>query len=82
MVKSGASSLLISYPLGMFNSVRSILSYSWQSEISNFFISYNRNYNYLSIYVNFFWDHNQKDHFQNNKNNDSKSIQLILETKF
>ncbi len=80
--KSVASSLLISYPLGMFDSVSSILSYSWQSELSNLFISYNRNYDYLSIYLNLFWNSDQNGHHNYNSNKDSKSIQLILETKF
>jgi len=81
-VKSGASSLLISYPLGMFDLVRSIVSYSWQSELYNFFFSYNRNYDYLSIYVNLFWNFDQGNHPNYNSNKNSKSIQLILETKF
>lgn len=81
-VKSGASSLLISYPLGMFDSVRSILSYNWQYEHSNIFISYNRNYDYLSIYLNLFWNSDQSDYPDNSINQDTKSVQLMLETKF
>ncbi len=80
--KSGASSLLISYPLGMFDSVRGILSYSWQYELSNIFISYNRNYDYLSIYLNLFWNSDHSDHPNNSINQDTKSVQLMLETKF
>ncbi len=80
--KSAASSLLISYPLGMFDLISSIISYNWQSEYSNFYVSYNRNYDYLSIYLNLFWDSNQNDNLQINGNRDSKSIQVILESKF
>ena len=72
--RTGASSLLISYPLGMFDSVRSILTYNWKSEFSNWFLSYNRNYDFLTLYINCFGN-------IDNINND-KSIQLILETKF
>ena len=72
--KSGSSSLMVSYPLGMFDSVRSILTYNWQIELYNLFLSYNRNYDYLSIYLNFYWNINDLD--------DDKSLQLILETKF
>ena len=80
--RSGASSLLISYPLGMFDSVRTILSYNWQFELSNLFISYNRNYDYLSIYLNLFWNSDQSDYPDNSINQDTKSVQLMLETKF
>ena len=80
--RSGASSLLVSYPLGMFDSVRGILSYNWQYEHSNIFISYNRNYDYLSIYLNLFWNSDHSDHPNNSINQDTKSVQLMLETKF
>ncbi len=80
--RSGASSLLMSYPLGMLDSVRGILSYNWQYELSNIFISYNRNYDYLSIYLNLFWNSDQSDHPDNSINQNTKSVQLMLETKF
>ena len=72
--RTGASSLLISYPLGMFDSVRSILTYNWQPELYNWFLSYNRNYDFLSLYINCFGNID--------KINDDKSIQLIIEKKF
>ena len=80
--KPRASSVLVSYPLGMFDSIRSIFSYSWQSELINIFISYNRNYDYLSIYMNLFWNSDQVDQPNVTTSKDSKSIQLMLETKF
>ncbi len=80
--RSGASSLLMSYPLGMFDSISSIITYGWQSELSNVFISYNRNYDYISIYLNLLWNSDQNDNPQFNSNQDSKSVQIILESKF
>ncbi|MDP8203244.1 MAG: hypothetical protein P9L95_01785 [Candidatus Tenebribacter mawsonii] len=79
--RSGASSLLISYPLGMFDSVRSILTYNWQPELYNWFLSYNRNYDYLSIYLNLFWNSDQNNS-QNIDKESGASVQLMLETKF
>lgn len=74
--KSGASSLLASYPLGMFDSISNIITYDWHSELCNYFISYNRNYDYISIYLNLFGNSTKENRSSDN------SIQFMLETKF
>jgi len=79
--ESSATSLMLIYPLGMFDSVRSILTYNWQPELYNWFLSYNRNYDYLSIYLNLFWNSDQNNS-QNIDKESGASVQLMLETKF
>ena len=84
--KSGAISLYLSYPLGMFDSLSSIMTYNWQFELYNYYLSYNRNFDYVSIYLNSFWDQNQDQnqsgHSYRSKSYDDKLIQIMLETKF
>ncbi|MDA3812803.1 MAG: hypothetical protein PF570_00985 [Candidatus Cloacimonetes bacterium] len=80
--KPGASSMLMSYPLGMFDSIKSIITYNWQSEFYYCSFSFNRNYDYLSIYINLLWNSFQSDHSGIDSMEDGTSIQLILETKF
>ena len=80
--RSAATSLLLSYPLGLFDSVKSIISYNWLSEVESYYLSYNKSYNYLSIYLNLYLNPYSDEVSTIEGFDEGKSIELMLETKF
>jgi len=80
--RSAATSLLLSYPLGLFDSVKSIITYNWLSEVEYYYFSYNRNYNYLSIYLKLYLNPYSDEVSTIEGFDEGKSIELMLETTF
>jgi hypothetical protein len=80
--RSGASSLLLSYPVSMFDSIKGIISYNWRADVEYYHLSYNRNYDYLSIYLNINFDFNNDVAPNIAETSNARSIELMLETKF
>lgn len=80
--KAKSTALQVQYPLNIFDSVQSIVTYDWQSEGYNLFLSYARSYDYLSVLLNFYrnGEHKQYDYYDGIKA--SIAIELGLETKF
>ncbi|MEA2096561.1 MAG: hypothetical protein U9P73_07725 [Candidatus Cloacimonadota bacterium] len=76
---SNNAALSFSYPLGLFDSFSSIISFNFNdNDLYNSF-TYQRTYNYLSIYVNLFLN---PDSNNNSSIYNDNSIQLLLKWDF
>ncbi|MFC1898188.1 hypothetical protein ACFLYJ_01310 [Candidatus Cloacimonadota bacterium] len=77
--ESSATSLMLTYPFGMLDSASAIINYDWISENYFYYLSYSRNYDYLSIYLNLYWNPDFNEYPIPAYNQDGKSIQLLFE---
>lgn len=80
--KEGNTAFQVSYPLNLFDSVQSIVSYDWQLELYNIFVSYSRSYDYLSLFFNFYQNGESKKNSIIDQIERSRGIELVLETTF
>ncbi len=71
---SKITALSFSYPVSLLDNISSIVTYNYKDDKLYSSFAYQRIYDYLSIYLNFYWNIEELD--------DDKSLQLILETKF
>lgn len=71
--KAKSLALQVQYPLNLFDSMQSIATYDWQLKHYNLFFSYGRSYDYLSLYLNLYWNEEEER---------SSAIEVVLETKF
>ena len=79
---SSASSCLLTYPIGLFDSVSAMINYDWITENFFYYASYSRNYDLISFYLNFFWNPAYNEYPIPGYNQDGKSVQLIIEINF
>ncbi len=70
--KAKSTAFQLRYPISLFDSVQSLVAYDWSSEKYDIFLSYIRSYDHLTCYLNLY----------QNGQDDSKAIELVLETKF
>jgi hypothetical protein len=80
--KSSASSCLLTYPIGLFDSVSAMINYNWISENVFYYASYSRSYDLISFYLNLFWNPEYDEYPLPEYNQDGKSIQLMMEMNF
>jgi hypothetical protein len=80
--KAESSAVSFSYPIGLFDSIVAIIIYSWESEDWSRFLSYQRNYNYLSIYLNLSWNPQVNNFNPKQISADGKSVQLMIGYSF
>ncbi|MDO9576546.1 MAG: hypothetical protein Q7J16_01545 [Candidatus Cloacimonadales bacterium] len=80
--QSSASALMFTYPIGLFDSATALVNYDWISENFFYYLSYSRSYDYLSFYLNFFWNPEYEESNFSNYYQDGKSIQLLIEMNF
>lgn len=80
--KVKSTAFQIEYPLNMFDSVQSIITYDWQFEQHSLFFSYVRSYDYLSLYLNLYQTGEGDDYYIYSPVEESSAIELVLETKF
>ncbi|MCF7794487.1 MAG: hypothetical protein K9N09_04320 [Candidatus Cloacimonetes bacterium] len=79
---SYASSVMLSYPVGRLDSASAIVNYNWLTENYNYYFSYSRAYDFLSIYLNFFWNPDFDEYPIPEYDQDGRSVQLLLEMNF
>ncbi len=80
--KAESSAVSFSYPIGLFDSIMAMIVYNWENENWSRFLSYQRNYNYLSIYLNFSWNPEVSNFDPEQISTDGKSVKLIIEYSF
>ena len=80
--ESSATSLMLTYPIGMLDSASAIVNYDWISENFFYYLSYSRSYDYIGFYLNFFWNPEFDEYLIPGYNQDGKSIQLLMEIEF
>jgi len=80
--ESFATSLMLSYPIGMLDSASAIINYDWISENFFYYLSYSRSYDYISFYLNLFMNPKFEDYPISSYREDGKSIQLLVEIEF
>ncbi|MCK4654359.1 MAG: hypothetical protein KAU01_07935 [Candidatus Cloacimonetes bacterium] len=80
--KTESSAVSFSYPIGLFDNISTILTYSWESEDWYRFVSYQRSYNYLSIYLNLSWNPEVNNFDPEQVSADGKSGQLMVGYSF
>jgi len=80
--KAESSAVSLNYPIGLFDNVMAMIVYSWDNENWSRFVSYRRNYDYLSIYLNLSWNPENIIFDPNQISTDGKSIQLMIGYSF
>ncbi|MCK4653853.1 MAG: hypothetical protein KAU01_05370, partial [Candidatus Cloacimonetes bacterium] len=80
--KAESSAVSFSYPIGLFDNVMAMIVYSWENESWFRFLSYQRNYNYLSIYLNLSWNPEVSNFDPEQISADGKSVQLMVGYSF
>ncbi len=80
--KTESSAISLNYPIGLFDSIVAMIVYSWESEDWCWFLSYQRNYDHLSIYLNLFWNPEVNDFNPEQISTDGKSVQLMIGYSF
>lgn len=80
--KAKSAAFQIQYPVNLFDSVQSIVTYDWQLEQYNLFLSYARSYDYLTVYLNFYQTGEGEQYDYYAPMEASSAIELVLETKF
>lgn len=50
------SALLLSYPIGLLDTVKTIISFDWKNKLWIKYFSYGLNFDYLGVYLNFYWN--------------------------
>ena len=80
--KAELSAISLNYPIGLFDNISTIVTYSWKSENWYRFISYQRKYDHLSIYLNFSGNP-EATHFDPEQiSTDGKSVQMLIGYSF
>ena len=80
--KAESSAISLSYPIGLFDSIMAMIVYSWENENWCRFVSFQRNYNYLSIYLNLSWNPEVDSFDPDQISNDGKSAQMMIGYSF
>ena len=80
--KAESSAVSFSYPVGLFDSIMAMIVYSWESEDWFRFLSYQRNYDHLSIYLNLSWNPEAANLDPEQISNDGKSVQMMIGYSF
>jgi hypothetical protein len=80
--KAESSAISLNYPIGLFDNIAAMIVYSWENEIWYRYLSYQRNYNYLSIYLNLYWNPEKNDFNPKQIATDGKSVQLMVGYSF
>ncbi len=80
--KAESSAISLNYPIGLLDNISTIITYNWEIKDWFRFFSYQRNYDHLSIYLNFSWNP-KVDSFESDQiSTDGKSAQLMIEYSF
>ncbi|MCK4312531.1 MAG: hypothetical protein KAW88_07335, partial [Candidatus Cloacimonetes bacterium] len=74
--KAESSAISLNYPIGLFDNIVVMIAYDWESENWSRFLSYQRNYNYLSIYLNLSWNPEMSNLDPEQISTDGKSVQM------
>jgi len=80
--KAESSAVSFSYPIGLFDNVMTMIVYSWESEKWHRFVSYQRTYDHLSIYMDLSWNPEVDSFNPDQISNDGKSVQLMIGYSF
>ena len=80
--ESSTTSLMLIYPLGLLDSASAIINYDWLSENYYYYLTYARTYDYISIYLNLFWNPEHVEYSAPSYVQDGKSAQLLIELNF
>lgn len=76
--KAETSAISLNYPIGLFDSIMAMIVYSWENDKWFRFLSYQRNYDYLSIYLNLSWNLEVSNFDPEQISTDGKSVQLMI----
>ncbi len=79
---SAASSLLLSYPLSLFNNLKAVVSYDWDNRNFFYFASFSRCYDFVTYHLNVFLNPDFTEYPIFEYQQDGKSIQLLIEVSF
>ena len=80
--KAESSAISLNYPIGLFDNISTILTYGWENENWSRFLSYQRNYDHLSIYLNLSWNPEIDNFYPDQISNDGKSVQMMIGYSF
>ena len=80
--KIESSAVSFSYPIGLFDSIMAMIVYNWENENWFRFLSYQRIYDHLSIFLNLSWNPEVNSFNPDQISNDGKSIQMIIGYSF
>lgn len=80
--KAESSVVSLNYPFGLFDNISTIVTFSWESEDWYRFVSYQRNYDHLSIYLNLSWNPEKSNFDPEHISNDGKSVQMMIGYSF
>ncbi|MCD4820089.1 MAG: hypothetical protein K8S23_15505 [Candidatus Cloacimonetes bacterium] len=80
--QSESSAVSFNYPIGLFDSAVAMMVYNWESEDWSRFVSYQRKYDYLSIYLNLLWNSKGSNFDPEQISTDGKSVQLMVGYSF
>jgi hypothetical protein len=79
---AAVTALQLSYPISLIYNFSMISSYDWNSEKFNYFCSLAGLFDFIAIYVNFFWNPVFSEPFQDINVSDGKSLQVMLQIDF
>ncbi len=80
--KAESTAISLDYPIGLFDNISTIVTYNWESEDWSRFVSYQRNYDHLSIYLNLSWNPEKSNFDPEQISTDGKSVQLMIGYSF
>jgi hypothetical protein len=80
--KAESSAVSFSYPVGLFDNISTIITYNWESKDWNKFLSYQRKYDHLSIYLNLSWNPEVNNFDPEQVSADGKSVQMMIGYNF
>jgi hypothetical protein len=72
------SALLLSYPLGIISSAKTVVSYDWKYEMWMRYLSYTFSFDYLKISLNYYWN----SEFSEMNLYSGQSFQILLSSSF
>jgi len=76
------SSLVIRYPIDLFNQLQFICSYDWSSGKTINFLSYQLGFDYLDLFINVYSYPEQKLMSAHDIHTDGKSVQILFKLNF
>ncbi len=80
--KAESFAISLNYPIGLFDSIMAMIVYNWENETWSRFLSYQRKYNYLSIYLNLSWNPEKSNFDTEQISTDGKSVQMLIGYSF
>jgi len=80
--ETNSTAISLNYPIGLLDNISTILTYNWKNRDCYRYLSYQLNFDYLSIYLNLFWNPEISNLGANQTSMDGKSVQLMIGYSF